>query len=123
MSVYGYGRRTTPWLERLAAEGAVFENAYSNSSFTKTSVPSFMTSLHSSVLGATRSAADGLPARAATMAERKKEIPIAMRSTVSSRTTSMIRPQSRPAIRGCQAAARPYPNRGVLTSSRHPGLR
>ena len=72
MSVYGYGRRTTPWLERLAAEGAVFENAYSNSSFTKTSVPSFMTSLHSSVLGATRSAADGLPARAATMAERMR---------------------------------------------------
>ncbi len=32
MSVYGYDRRTTPNLERLAAEGVVFENAYSNSS-------------------------------------------------------------------------------------------
>ena len=30
MSVYGYNRRTTPNLERLAAEGAVFERAYSN---------------------------------------------------------------------------------------------
>lgn len=51
MSVYGYNRRTTPNLERLAAEGAVFENAYSNSSWSKTSTPSFMTSLHNSVLG------------------------------------------------------------------------
>ncbi len=30
MSVFGYNRRTTPNLERLAAEGAVFERAYSN---------------------------------------------------------------------------------------------
>jgi len=35
MSVYGYNRRTTPNLERLAAEGAVFEWAYSNSTWTK----------------------------------------------------------------------------------------
>ena len=32
MSVYGYNRRTTPNIERLAAEGVVFERAYSNSS-------------------------------------------------------------------------------------------
>jgi len=69
MSVYGYERRTTRCLERLAAEGAVFENAYSNSSFTKTSVPSFMTSLQSSVLGGFRSESDPLPAQAVTMAE------------------------------------------------------
>lgn len=70
MSVYGYERPTTRYLERLAAEGAVFENAYSNSSFTKTSVPSFMTSLQSSVLGGFRSESDPLPAQAVTMAER-----------------------------------------------------
>ena len=34
MSVYGYNRRTTPTLERLAEEGVVFERAYSNSSWT-----------------------------------------------------------------------------------------
>ena len=34
MSVYGYNRRTTPNIERLAAEGAVFEYVYSNSSWT-----------------------------------------------------------------------------------------
>jgi choline-sulfatase len=70
MSVYGYERRTTRYLERLGAEGAVFENAYSNSSFTKTSVPSFMTSLHSSVLGGFRRWSDPLPVQAVTMAER-----------------------------------------------------
>ncbi len=51
MSVYGYNRRTTPNLERLAAEGAVFEHAYSNSSWTRPSTASFMTSLQHSVLG------------------------------------------------------------------------
>ncbi len=51
MSVYGYNRRTTPHLERLAAEGAVFEHAYSNSSWTVPSTPSFLTSLQHSALG------------------------------------------------------------------------
>ncbi len=51
MSVYGYNRRTTPNLENLAAEGAIFENAYSNSSWTRPSTASFLTSLHHSVLG------------------------------------------------------------------------
>jgi arylsulfatase A-like enzyme len=69
MSIYGYNRRTTPNLERLAAEGAVFEHAYSNSSWTKISVPSFMTSLHSSVLGPLKGTSDRLPIQAVTMAE------------------------------------------------------
>jgi arylsulfatase A-like enzyme len=70
MSVYGYNRRTTPNLERLAAQGAVFEHAYSNSSGTKTSTPSFMTSLHTSVLGMTGERTSQLPEHAVTMAER-----------------------------------------------------
>ncbi len=69
MSVYGYNRRTTPNLERLAAEGAVFEHVYSNSSGTSTSTPSFMTSLQSSVLGNTRRFAP-IPSQVLTMAER-----------------------------------------------------
>ena len=43
MSVYGYNRRTTPFLERLAAEGVVFEHAHSNSTWTQPSTASFMT--------------------------------------------------------------------------------
>ena len=51
MSVYGYNRRTTPNMERLAEEGAVFEQAYSNSTWTQPSTVSFMTSLQHSVFG------------------------------------------------------------------------
>ena len=50
MSVYGYKRRTTPNLERIAAEGALFERAYSNASWTQPSTLSFMTSLQFSVV-------------------------------------------------------------------------
>lgn len=51
MSVYGYNRRTTPHLERLAAEGALFEDAYANASWTRPSTLSFLTSLQHSVMG------------------------------------------------------------------------
>ena len=51
MSVYGYNRGTTPNIERLSAEGAVFERAFSNSTWTQPSTASFMTSLQHSVLG------------------------------------------------------------------------
>jgi hypothetical protein len=69
MSAYGYNRRTTPNLERLAAEGAIFENAYSNATWTKPSTMSFMTSLQNSVLGGYRSHSDPLPDQAVTMAQ------------------------------------------------------
>ncbi|MEE9473849.1 MAG: sulfatase-like hydrolase/transferase [Acidimicrobiia bacterium] len=71
MSVYGYNRRTTPNLERLAAEGAVFENAYSNAPYTSVSTPSFMTGLQYSVLRGVMGLeiTDPLPDEALTMAE------------------------------------------------------
>ena len=69
MSVYGYNRRTTPNLERLAAQGAVFEHAYSNSAWTNPSTTSFMTSLHHSVLGGIRGVQDPLPDQVVTMAQ------------------------------------------------------
>ena len=69
MSVYGYNRRTTPNIERLAAEGALFERVYSNSSWTLPSTASYMTSLHSSVMGGTLNWNDGVPEQAVTMAE------------------------------------------------------
>jgi len=77
MSVYGYNRRTTPYIERLAAEGAVFEHAYSNASWTLPSTASFMTSLQTSVLGGLRG--DGgsgfpVPAQAVTMAEHMHRV-------------------------------------------------
>ncbi len=70
MSVYGYNRRTTPNIERIAAEGAVFEYAHSNSAWTKPSTASFMTSLQHSVLGGFRSWQEALPDSVVTMAQR-----------------------------------------------------
>jgi hypothetical protein len=69
MSVYGYNRRTTPFLEELAREGALFEHAYSNGTWTKVSTPSFMTSLLYSVLGGYRCFPDKIPKGVTTMAE------------------------------------------------------
>ena len=69
MSVYGYNRRTTPNLERLAAQGALFERVYSNSSWTRPSTASYMTSLHNSVMGGLLNWNDGVPEQAVTMAE------------------------------------------------------
>ncbi len=51
MSAYGYNRRTTPNIERLAAGGALFEHAYSNSSWTRPSTLSFLTGLQHSAMG------------------------------------------------------------------------
>ncbi len=74
MSLYGYNRRTTPFLERLAAEGVVFDHAYSNSTWTQSSTASFMTSLHHSVLGGLRRGIHStpVPAAATTMAEHMR---------------------------------------------------
>lgn len=71
MSVYGYNRRTTPVLERLAREGALFEHAYSNAPWTQPSTRSFMTSLQSSVVAPDVAGMfQPLPEGARTMAER-----------------------------------------------------
>jgi arylsulfatase A-like enzyme len=74
MSLYGYDRRTTPFLERLAEEGVVFEQAHSNSTWTQPSTASFMTSLHHSVLGGLRRGIHStpVPAGATTMAEHMR---------------------------------------------------
>jgi len=70
MSVYGYNRRTTPTLERLASEGVVFERVYSNASWTLPSTMSFMTSLQTSVTGGLPGGnVNPVPAEAITMAE------------------------------------------------------
>ncbi len=70
MSVYSYNRRTTPNLERLASEGALFERAYSNASWTLPSTASFMTSLQTSVTGGLPGGnRNPVPAEAVTMAE------------------------------------------------------
>jgi choline-sulfatase len=46
MSLYGYDRKTTPNIEKFAKDSVVFQNAFSNSSWTVTSHMSLFTSLH-----------------------------------------------------------------------------
>jgi arylsulfatase A-like enzyme len=74
MSLYGYGRATTPFLEVLAAEGAVFERAFSNATWTQPSTASFLTSLHHSVIGGLRRGVHStpIPAAAVPMAEHMR---------------------------------------------------
>jgi arylsulfatase A-like enzyme len=71
MSVYEYERPTTPFLEKLALEGVLFERAHSNSTWTQPSTVSFMTSLQHSVLGGLRRGvhSTSVPAEAITLAE------------------------------------------------------
>jgi arylsulfatase A-like enzyme len=69
MSVYGYEHDTTPNLAQLAAEGAVFDRAYSNSSWTRPSTLSFLTSLQSSALGGLVNGRNIVPNQVPTLAE------------------------------------------------------
>ena len=48
LGCYGYPKNTTPNIDRLAAQGAVFEKAYAQSSHTLESVPSLLTSTYPS---------------------------------------------------------------------------
>ena len=48
LELYGYGRATGPTLKRLAQEGAFFDNAITQTSWTKAATPSIHTSLYPS---------------------------------------------------------------------------
>jgi len=61
-SCYGYERETTPTLDRLVADGARFERAYSASSHTREAIPALLTGRYPDecVDGGYRLAADGV---------------------------------------------------------------
>jgi len=48
---YGYGRMTSPAIDKLGSSGVLFENAYAQSSWTRPSVASYMTSQFPSETG------------------------------------------------------------------------
>ncbi len=50
-SAYGYGKPTTPELERIAAEGLLLRHHFANASWTKPSVASILSGLHPSAHG------------------------------------------------------------------------
>ena len=74
MSLYGYNHRTTPNLERIAAEGAPFDYAYSNSTWTGPSTLSFLMSLQHSVLGGLRNARNMAPEGVLTIAQHLRRV-------------------------------------------------
>ncbi len=50
-SLYGYSRDTTPFLKKLGSEGVVFEDCQAQSTWTKPSVATLLTSLHTPAHG------------------------------------------------------------------------
>lgn len=68
LEVYGYHRETAPALRRLAQEGALFQHAITQTSWTKAATPSILTSLYPSTHGV-HQIPDRLPASASTIAE------------------------------------------------------
>jgi len=69
---YGYSRPTSPNIDQLASEGTLFENAFSNSSWTRTSAASIWTGLYPKN-HRTFGRDDMLPADLVTLAEKLKE--------------------------------------------------
>lgn len=51
MGCYGYGKLTTPWIDRVAREGTLFRNAFSQGGWTSPAMVSVFTGLYPSVHG------------------------------------------------------------------------
>lgn len=73
LSTYGYGRPTSPELDRLAAESWLFERSFSASTWTLPSTASMLSGLMPSQHGL-RSLHDRLPERIDTLAERLRRL-------------------------------------------------
>jgi arylsulfatase A-like enzyme/uncharacterized membrane protein YbhN (UPF0104 family) len=68
LSLYGYGRETTPQFEALAQESVVFRNAFAQASWTRPSVATILTGRYPSSHQAVTKP-DGLPDEVETLAE------------------------------------------------------
>jgi arylsulfatase A-like enzyme len=71
LGCYGYRRPTSPTIDRLASQGVLFLNAYTQAPLTKQSVASIWTSLYPSAHNV-KGIADGLPANCTTLMEAMK---------------------------------------------------
>jgi arylsulfatase A-like enzyme len=89
MSLYGYHRETTPSIDKLAEEGAVFLDAHAQSSWTRPTVATLFTSLYPSVHGS-EGVDDMLPSGVVTMPESFRS---AGYSTAIFSSNFMISPQ------------------------------
>jgi choline-sulfatase len=62
LGCYGYDKPTSPWIDRIAGEGTLFQNALSQSGWTSPAMVSILTSLYPSVHGV-ESRHDAFPCR------------------------------------------------------------
>lgn len=69
LSCYGYPGQRTPWIDRLAAEGALFENAVSDTPWTTPSMASVLTGVYPTQHGFRSTNAHRLAAENETLAE------------------------------------------------------
>lgn len=93
-SLNGYGRKTTPFLDQLAASAVVFTDCQAQATWTKASIASLMTSLYSLTHGI-RNDADTIPSGANTLAEQLRAAGYVTSSIVANpfvgRTTGLDR--------------------------------
>ena len=73
LSCYGYGRETSPRIDRLASEGVQFENHISSSSWTLPAHAALFTSVNDTVHGCVEATGTALSPAFTTLAERFKE--------------------------------------------------
>jgi arylsulfatase A-like enzyme len=72
LELFGYDRKTAPTLSRLAAEGVLFRNAVTQTTWTKAATPSILTSLYPTTHGV-HQIPDRLPSAAVTVAEAYRD--------------------------------------------------
>jgi arylsulfatase len=72
LGAYGYKRSTSPVIDRLAREGALFRDCVGQASWTKVATPALMTGLYPSSNGV-QDFADRLPGSAVTLAESYRD--------------------------------------------------
>jgi arylsulfatase A-like enzyme len=72
LGAYGYGRPTTPVIDRLAREGVLFRDCIGQATWTKVATPSLFTALYPSAHGVL-DFMDRLPSSAHTLAEAYRE--------------------------------------------------
>ncbi len=69
LGAYGYGRRTSPFLDRLASQGTLFTRAYSVTSYTPPAVVALLTSTFPLLMGASARIPDAIPTLAGALAD------------------------------------------------------
>jgi arylsulfatase len=83
LGAYGYERDTSPELDALAAEGAVFEEAYATAPMTQPSISSLLTGRLPEHIGVARGNLRRLPSEVETIAERLRDEGITTAAVIS----------------------------------------